>query len=80
MKTAISLPDPLFEAAEQLARRLGKSRSQLFADALGAYLDRHSDEAITRRINEVIDAEPDALKLDPLLEALQRETLRKIEW
>jgi metal-responsive CopG/Arc/MetJ family transcriptional regulator len=32
MKTAISIPDPLFEATEQLARRLGKSRSQLVAD------------------------------------------------
>jgi metal-responsive CopG/Arc/MetJ family transcriptional regulator len=80
MKTAISIPDPLFQAADQLARRLGKSRSQLFAEALRAYLDRHSDEAITRRINEIVDADPDATKLDPDLNALQLEMLRKVEW
>ena len=80
MKTAISIPDPVFEAAEQLARRLGKSRSQLFADALCAYLEQHSEEAITRRINEIVDADPDATKLDPVLDALQLETWRKVEW
>ncbi len=80
MKTAISIPDPVFEAAEQLARRLGKSRSQLFADALRAYLEQHADQAITRRIDEIVDADPDATKLDPVLDAFQRETLRKVEW
>ena len=80
MKTAVSIPDPLFDAADQLARRLGKSRSQLFADALQAYLERHSDEAITRRINEIIDADPDATNLDAGLHTLQSETLRKVEW
>lgn len=80
MKTAISIPDPVFEAAERLARRLGKSRSQLFADALRAYLEQHSDEAITRRINEIVDADPGATRLDPVLDALQLETLRKVEW
>jgi metal-responsive CopG/Arc/MetJ family transcriptional regulator len=37
MKTAVSLPDSLFEAADQLARQLGKSRSQFYAEALRAY-------------------------------------------
>lgn len=80
MKTAVSIPDPLFEAAEALARRLGKSRSELFAEALRAYVGRHSDEAVTRQINEIVDADPEAAKLDPVLDALQRETLRKVEW
>lgn len=80
MKTAISLPDPLFEAAERLAQQLGKSRSQLYTEALRAYLERHSEEAITRRINEIVDADPDATKLDPVLDVLQLETLRKVEW
>ena len=80
MKIAISIPDPLFQAADQRARRLGKSRSQLFAEALRAYLERHSDEAITRQINEIVDADPDAAGLAPGLDALQLETLRKVEW
>ena len=56
MKTAISIPDPVFEAAEDLAKRLGKSRSQLYAEALRQYLERHRDQDITRRLNEVFDA------------------------
>jgi metal-responsive CopG/Arc/MetJ family transcriptional regulator len=80
VKTAVSIPDPVFAAAERLATRLGKSRSQLFTDALSAYVERYSDEAITRRINEIVDADPDATKLDPALDALQLETLRKVGW
>ena len=80
MKTAISLPDPLFEAAEQLARQLGKSRSQLYAEALREYLERRRDEDITRRLNEIYDAEPELAELDPVLDALQLEVLRKEKW
>jgi predicted DNA-binding protein len=80
MKTAISLPDPLFEAADRLARRLGKSRSQLYAEALRAYLDKHSDQDITARLNEIYGAEPELSKLDPVLEALQWRSLPKEEW
>jgi predicted DNA-binding protein len=65
VKTAISLPDPLFEAAEQLARQLGKSRSQLYAEALREYLERRRGEDITRRLNEIYDAEPELAELDP---------------
>ena len=41
MKTAISLPDPLFKSADALARRLGVSRSELFANAM-ADLGKHT--------------------------------------
>ena len=40
MKTAVSLPDELFERAEELAARLGKSRSQVYREALAEYLFR----------------------------------------
>ena len=80
MKTAISLPDPLFEAAEQLARELGKSRSQLYAEALREYLEKRRDEDITRRLNEIYDAEPELAELDPVLDALQLEVLRREKW
>jgi predicted transcriptional regulator len=80
MKTAISLPDPLFEAADRMARQLGKSRSQLYAEALRAYLDKHSDEDITARLNEIYGADPELSKLDPVLEALQGRSLPKEEW
>ena len=38
MKTAVSIPDPIFQAAEDLDKRLGLSRSELFARALKAYV------------------------------------------
>ena len=77
MKTAISLPDPLFKAAEQLARQLGKSRSQLYAEALREYLKRHRDQDVTQRLNEIYEAEPELAELDPVLDTLQLEVLRK---
>lgn len=47
MKIAISLPDPLFDAAEQLAEELRIPRSQLYAQALSAYLLTHGGAATT---------------------------------
>ena len=41
MKTAISIPDDVFQGAERLARRTKKSRSQLFSDAVREYISRH---------------------------------------
>lgn len=53
MKVAISLPDPIFSAAEQLARELRVSRSQLYSQALSDYLDRRREPAVTERLNAV---------------------------
>lgn len=80
MKTAISIPDPVFEEAEELARQLGKSRSQLYAEALCQYLEKHRDQDITRRLNEIFDAEPELAELDPVLKELQYRSLPKEDW
>ncbi|MBN3906305.1 MAG: ChpI protein [Nostoc sp. NMS1] len=48
MKTAISIPDPLFETAEEFAKLMGLSRSQLYAVALQEYLQSHKQEQITK--------------------------------
>ena len=80
MKTAVSIPDLVFAEAEDLARRLGRSRSQLFTDALREYVDRHRAEHITRRLNEVFEAEPELAQLDPELKELQYRSLPKEEW
>ena len=53
MKVAISLPDPVFRAAEILASNLRKSRSQLYAEALASYVSVHSAHNVTQRLNEV---------------------------
>lgn len=56
MKTAISVPDQLFHEADQLAKHLGKSRSQLYSQAVQEYLRRHSPDAVTAAMNRAIDA------------------------
>ncbi|MBA4077343.1 MAG: hypothetical protein C0508_20100 [Cyanobacteria bacterium PR.023] len=53
MKVAISLPDPIFTAAEHLAQELHIPRSQLYAEALAAYLRSHGAAAITAKLNAV---------------------------
>lgn len=78
MKTAISLPDEVFEEAEKLAGRLGKSRSQLYAEAIEDYVARHDVETVTERMDRALDSldEPP----DAALQAAARETLRDVEW
>jgi hypothetical protein len=56
MKTAISLPDTVFFAAEKTAHYMGIPRSRLFVIALEDYLARHNGEMITKKLNEVYDA------------------------
>jgi len=53
MKTAISLPDELFEEADLLATQLGMSRSQLYGSALAEYLAKHRDSGITDALDRV---------------------------
>lgn len=75
MKTAISLPDQIFKKAERLARRLKKSRSQLYSEAVAEYLLRHDPETITEQMNRVcdsVDTKPDALVGDAARRILQR--------
>ena len=79
MKTAISLPDELFRAAEQQARRTQKSRSQLYADALAEYLARHSPDEVTDAMNRVVERlhEPNP---EPFLTRAARHVLTRTEW
>ena len=80
MKTAISLPDPMFKKAERLAKRLGVSRSELYQQAIAAMLERYDAKAITDSYNVVIAREPNAFKLDPAIERAQFEILPDDEW
>ncbi len=73
MKTAISLPDELFERAERTAERLNLKRSQLYVRALQEYLDRTDPEAITNAFNAVYSTE--SSELDPILWEMQLLTL-----
>lgn len=78
MKTAISIPDNLFAEAEQMARQLGMSRSELYARAVEAYLEEHRDETITDILNQLYTVEESSL--DPFLQQLQVVSLTQDEW
>ena len=80
MKTAISLPDPLFQAAESLAKRMGLSRSELFQRALQAFLQEHKDTSVTEELNIVYAGGSEEAHIDPLLERWQLDSLPKDEW
>ena len=80
MKTAISIPDKVFEAAERTAKRLGVSRSELYVNAIRDYLERHSGERITEQLNEVYsDSRADG-DLDPALMNAQKKTVGRDDW
>lgn len=77
MKTAVSLPDPVFEAAEQLARRLRVSRSQLYADAIRQFVAEHRERGVTELLNQVYGPNGESSDMDPVLADLQLESLRR---
>ena len=80
MKTAISIPDPLFSAVERLAKRFGISRSELFQRAIREFLGNHEDKGVTEALNEVYGPERGKAKLDELLERMQAASIPEKEW
>jgi len=78
MKTAISIADPLFHSADALARKLGVSRSRLYATALAEYLAKHQAAKVTERLNAVYGAQPSVL--DERLKRAQRRAVAQNEW
>jgi metal-responsive CopG/Arc/MetJ family transcriptional regulator len=78
MKIAISIPNDIFQAAEQLARRLGFSRSELYVQALKSYLQLHHEDQVTATLNTIYEHTPD--QLDPVLQSVQTRSLPQKDW
>jgi hypothetical protein len=79
MKTAISIPDNLFQAAEDLARRLGISRSLLYQRAVEHYLRAQGHDVIRESLDDLYRKE-DPGGLDPAIEYLQGESIEGDDW
>ena len=77
MKTAVSIPDRVFESAEKLAARMGVSRSQLYATALASLVDRHREDLITSRLNEIYGPGGEESSLAREAALLQSRSLRR---
>lgn len=54
MKTAISVPDDVFESAERLARRERRSRSEIYSTAVREYVARHAPDEISDALDRVV--------------------------
>jgi metal-responsive CopG/Arc/MetJ family transcriptional regulator len=78
MKTAISIPDQVFKAAEALASRLGISRSELYAKAVESYVKDIKNQGVTDRLNSVYITEDNSL--DEAYSRLQLHSLTKDNW
>jgi metal-responsive CopG/Arc/MetJ family transcriptional regulator len=78
MKTAVSIPDDIFQGAERFARRTKRSRSRLFSDALREYLARHAADEVTEAMNKVC-AETGGSK-DRFAASAARRVLERSEW
>ena len=78
MKVAVSIPDDLFESAETVGKRLGLSRSRLYATALAEFLAKQRGRKITQRLDAVYASEDG--RLDEGARRLQQRSLGSEPW
>jgi predicted transcriptional regulator len=78
MKTAVSVPDDVFEGAERLAHREGRSRSEVYSAALREYVARHAPDEIVDALDLVVAEVGQGI--DPFVTAASRRTLESTEW
>jgi hypothetical protein len=78
MKTAISIPDPIFKVAEKLARRLGMTRSRLYTKAVTEYIGKHKNDKVCEKLNEIYERESSSL--DAATKAIQWASIDEDEW
>lgn len=80
MKTAISLPDDVFERATAQAKRLGISRSELIARALRAFLDDARATEVRDSYDRAFGPGGDPDDTADLRREAARRRLRDVEW
>jgi metal-responsive CopG/Arc/MetJ family transcriptional regulator len=78
MKTAISLPDSVYEEADSLAAKLHVSRSQLYVMALERFIREHQSQNLTAQIDAYIDAHGQSA--DPVFLNGSLAAMRAVEW
>ena len=80
MKTAISIPDNVFNDAERLVARFKTSRSELYSRAVAEFIARHDEDSVTQALDEVarnINADPSDTQMTT---AAASAILRQVEW
>jgi hypothetical protein len=80
MKTAISIPDSLFEEADRLAKSRGWSRSELYANAVTAYVNSERFSGVREKLDAVYGNNEEDSAIDPLLADAQARSLPREKW
>ena len=75
---AVSIPEDLFDSAETLGKRLGVSRSRLYATALAEFLAKHKGRKTTERLNRLYAEEES--QLEKPLRRLQARSISRESW
>jgi metal-responsive CopG/Arc/MetJ family transcriptional regulator len=78
METTVSLPNEVFQKAEEVAAALGISRDELYAAALLQYLREKGKDEITEKLNQVY-AETES-EIDEISQRLQLVSLPVEQW
>ena len=78
MKTAVSVPDDVFDRAEALARREKRSRSEVYSAALREYVARHAPDDVTEALDRVVAEVGEAD--DSFVRVAAERVLRATEW
>jgi len=80
MKTAISIPDEIFEQAERLAKTRGWSRSELYANAVSAFVSSERFSGVRERLDAVYGEGTEDSTVEPLLANAQARSIAKQKW
>lgn len=78
MKTAVSVPDDVFEEAEQLARRMKRSRSEVYSRALAEYVARHAPDRVTEAMDRALVEVGESA--DHFVRTVSRRILKRSDW
>src|SRR6266487_302709 len=78
MKTAVSIPDEVFERVERFARRARRSRSEVFSAALQEYVARHAPDEVTDAMDRVCADMTD--QSDAFVRRAGSRVLERTEW
>lgn len=78
MKVAVSIPDELYQRADEFARAAAKPRSQLYSEALKEYLAKRDPDQVTEAMNQALIEAGEVG--DPFGIAAAGRTLGSVDW
>jgi metal-responsive CopG/Arc/MetJ family transcriptional regulator len=81
-KIAVSISEPLFEQADELAERMRISRSRFYALALEMFIRQRKNQEMLEQLNRVCNENPPTYEDEHLLQEMQsrQRLLVEGEW